>query len=114
MERSEGKVGHGANATYLVKLSREFNEKFLPPLIQEKKVDEFIKLRQGTSSVVEYETQFTRLSKFAPELVVNGQKCIRRSVQGLNVEIQKDLAATQIDTFKDALEKAQLVEQTQF
>ena len=46
--------------------TREFNEKFLPPLIQEKSEDEFIKLRQGTSSVAEYEIQFTRLSKFAP------------------------------------------------
>ncbi|XP_027118577.2 uncharacterized protein [Coffea arabica] len=91
--------------------TREFNEKFLPPLIQEKREDEFIKLRQGTSSVAEYETQFTRLSKFAPELVVSEQKRIRRFIQGLNVEIQKDLAAAQIDTFKDALEKAQRVEQ---
>ncbi|XP_071933835.1 uncharacterized protein [Coffea arabica] len=71
--------------------TREFNEKFLPPLIQEKREDEFIKLGQGTSSVAEYETQFTRLSKFAPELV--------------------DLAAAQIDTFKDVLDKAQRVEQ---
>ncbi|XP_071924856.1 uncharacterized protein [Coffea arabica] len=78
---------------------------------QEKREDEFIKLRQGTSSVAEYETQFTRLSKFAPELVVSEQKRIRRFIQGLNVEIQKDLAAAQIDTFKDALEKAQRVEQ---
>ncbi|XP_027118548.2 uncharacterized protein [Coffea arabica] len=78
---------------------------------QEKREDEFIKLRQGTSSVAEYETQFTQLSKFAPELVVSEQKRIRRFIQGLNVEIQKDLAAAQIDTFKDALEKAQRVEQ---
>ena len=28
--------------------TREFNEKFLPPLIQEKREDEFIKLRQRT------------------------------------------------------------------
>ncbi|XP_071901033.1 uncharacterized protein [Coffea arabica] len=77
----------------------------------EKREDEFIKLRQGTSSVAEYETQFTRLSKFAPELVVSEQKRIRRFIQGLNVEIQKDLTAAQIDTFKDALEKAQRVEQ---
>nr|XP_027121551.1 uncharacterized protein LOC113738509 [Coffea arabica] len=32
---------------------REFNEKFLPPLIQEKREDEFIKLRQGTLRVAE-------------------------------------------------------------
>ncbi|XP_027157418.1 uncharacterized protein LOC113758945 [Coffea eugenioides] len=94
--------------------TREFNEKFLPPLIQEKRDDEFIKLRQGTSSVAEYETQLTRLSKFAPELVVSEQKRIKQFVQGLNVEIQKDSAAAQIDTFKDALEKAQRVEQARF
>ncbi|XP_071928113.1 uncharacterized protein [Coffea arabica] len=94
--------------------TREFNEKFLPPLIQEKREDEFIKLRQDTSSVAEYETQFTRLSKFAPELVVSEQKRIRRFIQGLNVEIQKDLATAQIDTFKGALEKAQRVERARF
>ncbi|XP_071905704.1 uncharacterized protein [Coffea arabica] len=94
--------------------TREFNEKFLPPFIQEKKEDEFIKLLQGTSSVAEYEIQFTRLSKFAPKLVVNEQKRLRRFIQGLNVEIQKELAAAQIDTFKDALDKAQRVEQAQF
>nr|XP_027124217.1 uncharacterized protein LOC113740903 [Coffea arabica] len=43
--------------------------------------------------------------------VVNEQKHIRRFIQGLNVKIQKDLAAAQIDTFKDALDKAQRVEQ---
>ncbi|XP_027066849.1 uncharacterized protein [Coffea arabica] len=94
--------------------TRKFNEKFLLPLIQEKREDEYIKLYQVTLSVEEYETQFTRLSKFAPKLVVNEQKRIRWFVQGLNVEIQKDLATAQIDTFKDALENGQRVEQTRF
>ncbi|XP_071917067.1 uncharacterized protein [Coffea arabica] len=49
--------------------TREFNEKFLPPLIQEKRDDEFIKLKQGTLCVAEYEGKFTKLSKYAPELV---------------------------------------------
>nr|XP_027062798.1 uncharacterized protein LOC113689177 [Coffea arabica]XP_027062800.1 uncharacterized protein LOC113689179 [Coffea arabica] len=35
--------------------TREFNERFLPPLIQEKQEDEFIKLKQGTLSLAEYE-----------------------------------------------------------
>ena len=56
---------------------REFNEKFLPPLVQEKREDEFIKLRQGTSSVAEYEGKFTKLSKYAPELVTNERRRIR-------------------------------------
>ncbi|XP_027152140.1 uncharacterized protein LOC113752211 [Coffea eugenioides] len=82
--------------------------------LEEKREDEFIKLHQDALSVAEYETHFTRLSKFAPELVFSEQKRIRRFVQGLNVEIQKDLAVAQFDTFKDALEKSQRVEQTRF
>ena len=65
---------------------REFNKKYLFPLIQEKREDDFIRLRQGNLSVTEYETQFTRLSKFAPELVMTKQKRIRKFVQGLNIE----------------------------
>nr|XP_027077740.1 uncharacterized protein LOC113701339 [Coffea arabica] len=90
--------------------TREFNEKFLPPLIQEKREDEFIKLKQGTLSVAEYEGKFTKLSKYAPELVINERRRIRRFVQGLNVEIQEGLAAAQISTFTEVLEKAQRVE----
>ena len=89
---------------------RDFNEKYLPPLIQEKRKNDFIRLRQGNLSVAEYETQFTRLSKFAPELVMTERKRVRRFVQGQNVEIQETLAAVQIDTFVEALEKSQRVE----
>mgnify|MGYP004717256007 CR=1 FL=1 len=70
---------------------REFNTKYFSPLVQEKKEDELIKLRQGVQTVAEYESQFIGLSKFTPELIVTEQKRIRRFVQGLNVEIQKDL-----------------------
>ncbi|XP_071902697.1 uncharacterized protein [Coffea arabica] len=87
---------------------REFNEKFLPPLIQEKREDEFIKLRQGTFSVAEYEGKFTKFSKYAPDLVTNERKRIWHFVQGLNVEIQEGLAAAQISMFtelKDLLER---------
>ena len=85
---------------------REFNEKYLPPIVQEKIEDDFINFRQGTLSIAEYETQFTKLSKFAPELIATEQRRVRRFVQGLNVEIQEALAAAQINTFTEVLEKA--------
>ena len=59
---------------------REFNKKYFSPLIQEKREDDFIRLRQGNLSVAEYETQFTRLLKFAPELVMTERKRVRRFV----------------------------------
>nr|XP_027062811.1 uncharacterized protein LOC113689204 [Coffea arabica] len=93
-----------------VNFVRDFNAKYFPPLVQEKKEDEFIRLRQGTQSVAEYESQFTRLAKFAPELILTEQRRVRRFIQGLNVEIQKDLAVAQINIFSDAVEKALRVE----
>ena len=75
-----------------VNFIREFNEKYLPSLIQEKREDGFIRLSQGTQSVAEYETQFTKLSKFASELVVTERRRVRRFIQGLNLEIQEETA----------------------
>ncbi|XP_027150224.1 uncharacterized protein LOC113750452 [Coffea eugenioides] len=57
--------------------TREFNAEFLPPLIQEKREDDFIKCRQGAMSVAEYE---------------------------------EGLAAVRLDTFANAVERAQRVE----
>ncbi|XP_071918750.1 uncharacterized protein [Coffea arabica] len=95
-----------------VNFTREFNEKYLPPLVQERQGDEFIRLRQGTMSVAEYETQFTKLSRFGPELVLTNQRRICRFVQGLNVEIQEALAAAQLETYSQAIDKAQRIEST--
>ncbi|XP_071917014.1 uncharacterized protein [Coffea arabica] len=61
-------------------------------------------------SIAEYEVQFTKLSRFAPELIATEQRRVRRFVQGLNVELQEGLAAVRIDTFADAVERAQRVE----
>ncbi|XP_071933809.1 uncharacterized protein [Coffea arabica] len=72
--------------------------------------DDFIKCRQEAMSVAEYEVQFTKLSRFAPELIATEQRRERRFVQGLNVEIQEGLAAVRTDTFADAVERAQRVE----
>ena len=110
MGLDKGEMGKSADPWIWENFTKEFNEKFLPPLIQEKMEDEFIKLRQGTSSVAEYEGKFTKLSKYAPELVTNERRRIRRFVQGLDVEIQEGLAAAQISTFTEVLEKAQRVE----
>ena len=79
-------------------------------MIQEKREDEFIKLKQGTLSVAEYEGKFTKLSKYAPELVINERRRIRWFIQGLNVKIHERLVVAQISTFTEALEKSQRVE----
>nr|XP_027099063.1 uncharacterized protein LOC113718353 [Coffea arabica] len=91
---------------------QEFTEKYLPSIVQEKRENDFIILRQGTLSVSEYEIQFTNLSKFAPEFITMEQRRVRRFVHELNVEVQEFLAATQINTFTEILEKTQRIEIT--
>ncbi|XP_027171662.1 uncharacterized protein LOC113771260 [Coffea eugenioides] len=78
--------------------------------VAQKREDEFRKLRQVASSVADYDGRFTKFSRYAPELVTNEWRRIRRIVQGLNVEIHEGLATAQISTFTEPLEKAQRVE----
>ncbi|XP_027166433.1 uncharacterized protein LOC113766437 [Coffea eugenioides] len=78
--------------------------------VAQKREDEFIKLKQRTLSVAKYEGKFTKFSKYASKLVINERKRIRRFVQGFNVKIQEGIAAAQISTFTETLEKAQRVE----
>ncbi|XP_071921757.1 uncharacterized protein [Coffea arabica] len=79
-------------------------------MIQEKRKDDFIKLKQMLLSVVEYEEWFTKLFKFALDLVVTERKRKRKFIQELNIEIQESLATTKITIFTDALDKAQRIE----
>ena len=48
-----------------------FLDRFFPLELREAKVQEFINLRQGSMSVREYSLKFTKLSKYAPSLVVD-------------------------------------------
>ncbi|XP_027166362.1 uncharacterized protein LOC113766361 [Coffea eugenioides] len=69
-----------------VNFVREFNAKYFPPLIQEKKENEFIRLRQGTQSVAEYESQFTRL---ANDVVDKALRAENARVQVRNFQVRK-------------------------
>ncbi|KAL0344329.1 UNVERIFIED_CONTAM: hypothetical protein Sangu_1320300 [Sesamum angustifolium] len=48
---------------------KEFADKYTPPVYRNRKKVEFLELKQNELSVVGYELQFVRLSKYAPEEV---------------------------------------------
>ncbi|KAI5350327.1 hypothetical protein L3X38_003218 [Prunus dulcis] len=55
-----------------------FSEQFYPPSYRHAKKSEFLYLKQGSMSVVEYEHKFNELSRFAPELVaIEDDRCRR-------------------------------------
>ena len=88
----------------------EFWKKFIPQVVREKKEEEFIGLKQKTLTVTQYEIQFTKLSKYAPDMVNTEEKRRRRFLQGLNIEIQTLLVSAKMDTYAKMVEFAQRAE----
>ena len=66
---------------------------------------QFANLVQGSMTVDEYTTEFTRLSRFYPPVALT--KKFRR---GLRQEIQDDFAILRLTTFDEVLETARTVE----
>ena len=56
----------------------EFGKKFIPKVVRDRKEQEFINLRQRTLTVSEYEVQFTKLSKYALDMVNTEEKRMKR------------------------------------
>ena len=50
---------------------REFTERFFPEIYKDSKVEEFYRLEQGSSSVPEYEKNFSELIRLVPFFVEN-------------------------------------------
>ena len=91
----------------------EFRKKFIPLIIRERKEEEFIYLKQRTLTVTQYEIQFTKLSRYAPEMVNTDKKRKQRFLQGLKVEIQDALVTAIVETYAEIVELAQRVEDSQ-
>ena len=88
----------------------EFKSKFISLVIREKKEEEFINLKQGTMTVDQYEITFTRLVKYALDMVNTEAKRKRRFLIGLNVVIQDALVTARMKTYADMVEYAQRIE----
>ena len=95
--------------TFLMK----FRKKFIPEVTKEKRDEEFMSLKQKSLTVTQYELQFTRLSKYAPEMVNTEVKRRRRFLQGLNVEIQDALVTARVETYAELVEIAQRLKSSQ-
>ncbi|KAH0775084.1 hypothetical protein KY290_012221 [Solanum tuberosum] len=61
-----------------------FLDRFFPLELRERKMQEFINLRQGGMSVKEYGLKFTQLSKHAPTLVSNSRATMNKFVMGVS------------------------------
>ena len=87
-----------------------FFERYFSDAAQEKKEFEFMNLRQEDMSVDDYQAKFESLSRFAPLLVSDEKKKVRRFQKGLKLPIRKMLIPLGLDKFAKALATAQMIE----
>ena len=70
----------------------EFHEIFMsksfPATARHAKAQEFLELRQGTMTVIEYMARFTELARFGDDYVATDMAKVRRFENGLKLSIQ--------------------------
>ena len=96
---------------------KEFQECFLKRYFStsecEKRKLEFLYLKQGDQTVIQYARQFHKLSHFAKSLVSIEKDSVERFLHGLRLTIQKDLVLFEPKNHAEALDKALRLERFQ-
>ncbi|PKA59624.1 RNA-directed DNA polymerase like [Apostasia shenzhenica] len=88
-----------------------FFQQYFPPAIKEKKLRDFIHLKQGSMSVMEYEAAFTSLSDYARHLVADPREKAKRFEDGLRKDIQKQTNVMRIYDYAELYQRALIAEQ---
>ena len=84
----------------------EFDGKYFPSDVRKRKEREFQMLRQGGMTVVQYETRFRALERFAPDLVLTEGRRIEHFYEGLHHEIRMAYLDRKFTTFGDVVRAA--------
>ena len=71
---------------------QEFRVKYVTEMYRESKWKQFLNLKQMNLSVVEYEKEFSHLSKYASELVLTEAFRCRKFEDGLHDSIKRYMA----------------------
>ncbi|KAJ6810042.1 uncharacterized protein M6B38_157475 [Iris pallida] len=87
-----------------------FKEKFFPEVERDELRMQFEVLQQGTMTVAEYTSEFTRLNRFAESLVRAPEDRAWRFKKGLTRELQHAVAISQATTYSSILKIVQAVE----
>ncbi|XP_040948993.1 uncharacterized protein [Gossypium hirsutum] len=90
---------------------KEFQKKYIGEMYIEDKKQEFLLLQQGDMSVIDYEREFSRLSRYASEFIPTEADSCKRFLRGLRDEIKVQLVSHRITELVDLIERAKMVEQ---
>ncbi|XP_030440129.1 uncharacterized protein LOC115662085 [Syzygium oleosum] len=96
---TEGRVFREGTASTWAVFIENFYEKYFSENAQEKKLMQFMRLRQGQMTIDQYEAEFARLAKFAPTMVENPRDRARRFRDGLKPDLRSQILSLDIKDY---------------
>ncbi|MQL92857.1 hypothetical protein Taro_025493 [Colocasia esculenta] len=96
----------GAMEVAWTEFVRLFRAKYILEHVQDRMEQEFLTLTQGSMSVLEYETRFAELSKYAPHIVADDQRKVKKFIMGLKPSLRMRLVALGHRSMEEALSAA--------
>jgi len=98
----------GAEVTWAV-FKREFLDRYFPEDVHGKKEIEFLELKQGNMSVIEYAAKFVDQAKFYPHYTAEFSKCIKFE-NGLRADIKREIGYQKIRNFSELVSSCRIYE----
>ncbi|KAI0499028.1 hypothetical protein KFK09_019928 [Dendrobium nobile] len=90
--------------------SLQYSGVFVHRQLSEQMQEAFMRLEQGRKSVMQYEAEFTALSRYAAHLILSPEEKCYRFLHGLNRELRHPLVPFRIHEFSELVERARLIE----
>ncbi|XP_038972524.1 uncharacterized protein LOC120104805 [Phoenix dactylifera] len=91
-------------------LKKVFMRSIFPQGIQFQKYRKFDRLEQGDMTVAQYAAKFEEMSRYALTLISEDSDRARKFENGLRGRIQQQVAAFELSTYKDVVNKALVIE----
>ncbi|XP_030514801.2 uncharacterized protein LOC115728612 [Rhodamnia argentea] len=98
----------GAALTWTA-FTEAFNGKYFSEIARERKLVEFQQLRGNQLSIDQYETEFARLSRYAPRMVENLINKARRFRDELRPDLRSRMIAPNLRTCEEIYERGQMI-----
>ncbi|XP_038983652.1 uncharacterized protein LOC120111162 [Phoenix dactylifera] len=109
-EMEKGKLGPDDAPFIWEEFKKVFHEKYFPQGIRFQKYREFDRLEQGDMTVAQYAAKFEEMSRYAPTLISEESDRARKFENGLRGRIQQQVAAFELSSYKDVVNKALVIE----
>ena len=83
-----------------------FKIKYILELVQDKMEQDFFSLTQGSMTILEYEARFAELSRYAPHIMIDERRKVKKFVMDLRPSLRTRLVAFNHQSIEEVLSAA--------